>query len=294
KLEEVVKEAIKKKFLVYGLSEHCPRYRIQDLYPEESHLQPSDLSKTFSEFVIEARRLQEKYKSQITLLVGLESENITSSSTTEIRNLVSQYNLDYWVGSVHHVNETPIDTDLETFEIALSKSAISNSHTEGNANSLEENLFASYFDAQYQVLKDLKPMVVGHFDVIRIHRPNFELTDFLRKKIERNIEFVVEYGGLFEINAAGFKKSQLQCAYPQRDILKLIIEKGGKLTISDDCHGPQAVGMNYHKLYDYLKEFNINELYYLDIDFEKPKEGRKVVVKVMRNVLELDFWNGEF
>ncbi|CAG8665158.1 24188_t:CDS:10 [Gigaspora margarita] len=34
-LEEIVKEAIKKKFLVYGLSEHCPRYRIQDLYPEE-------------------------------------------------------------------------------------------------------------------------------------------------------------------------------------------------------------------------------------------------------------------
>ncbi|CAG8839731.1 22525_t:CDS:2, partial [Gigaspora margarita] len=250
-----------------------------------SHLQPSDLSKTFSEFVMEARRLQEKYKSQITLLVGLESENITNSSTTEIQNLISQYHLDYLVGSVHHVHETPIDFDLETFEIALSKS-------EGNVNSAEENLFASYFDAQYQILKDLKPMVVGHFDVIRIYRPNVELTDFLYKKIERNIEFVVEYGGLFEINSAGFKK--LQCAYPQRDILKLIIEKGGKLTISDDCHSPQSVGMNYHELYDYLKEFNINELYYLDIDLEKPKEDRKVVVKVMKNVLELDFWNGKF
>ncbi|RIB01178.1 histidinol-phosphatase [Gigaspora rosea] len=292
KLEEIVQEAIKKKFLVYGLSEHCPRYRIQDLYPEESHLQPSDLSKTFSEFVTEARRLQEKYKSQITLLVGLESEYITNSSTTEIQNLVSQYNLDYFVGSVHHVHETPIDYDLKTFEIALSKSAISNNYTEGSVNSAEENLFASYFDSQYQILKDLKPMVVGHFDVIRIFRQNFELTDFLYKKIERNIEFVVEYGGLFEINTAGFKK--IQCAYPQRDILKLIIEKGGKLTISDDCHTPQSVGMNYHKLYDYLKEFNINELYYLDIDLEKPKEDRKVVVKVIKNVLELDFWNGKF
>ncbi|CAG8758325.1 7107_t:CDS:2, partial [Racocetra persica] len=292
KLEEIVIEAIKKKFLVYGLSEHCPRYRVQDLYPEESHLQPSDLSKTFSEFVIEARRLQEKYKSQITLLVGLETENITSSSTTEIKNLISQHDLDYLVGSIHHVHETPIDLDLETFEIALSKSASSNNLIESNVvNSLEENLFASYFDSQYQLLKDLKPMVVGHFDVIRIFRPNFELTDFLIKKIERNIELVVEYGGLFEINSAGFKK--LQCAYPQRDIFKLIIEKGGKLTISDDCHSPQSVGMNYHKLYDYLKEFNINDLYYLDIDLEKPKQDRKVVVKVMKNVLDHDFWNGE-
>ncbi|CAG8489305.1 1352_t:CDS:2 [Racocetra fulgida] len=292
KLEEIVIEAIKKKFLVYGLSEHCPRYRVQDLYPEESHLQPSDLSKTFSEFVIEARRLQEKYKSQITLLVGLETENITSSSTTEIKNLISQYDLDYLVGSIHHVHETPIDFDLETFEIALSKSASSNNLTESNVvNSLEENLFASYFDSQYQLLKDLKPMVVGHFDVIRIFRPSFELTDFLVKKIERNIELVVEYGGLFEINSAGFKK--LQCAYPQRDIFKLIIEKGGKLTISDDSHSPQSVGVNYRKLYDYLKEFNINDLYYLDIDLEKPKQDRKVDVKVMKNVLDHDFWNGE-
>ena len=34
-LEDVVLSAIKKGFLVYGLSEHMPRYRSQDLYPEE-------------------------------------------------------------------------------------------------------------------------------------------------------------------------------------------------------------------------------------------------------------------
>lgn len=34
-LEQVVQEAIKKGFKTYGLTEHCPRYRQQDLYPEE-------------------------------------------------------------------------------------------------------------------------------------------------------------------------------------------------------------------------------------------------------------------
>ena len=34
-LEEVVLEAIRKGFLVYGLTEHVPRYRQADLYPEE-------------------------------------------------------------------------------------------------------------------------------------------------------------------------------------------------------------------------------------------------------------------
>lgn len=34
-LEEVVQEAIRKGFTTFGLSEHIPRYRAVDLYPEE-------------------------------------------------------------------------------------------------------------------------------------------------------------------------------------------------------------------------------------------------------------------
>lgn len=37
-LEEVVLEAIRQKFKVYGLSEHVPRYRLEDFYPEEVRL----------------------------------------------------------------------------------------------------------------------------------------------------------------------------------------------------------------------------------------------------------------
>jgi len=34
-LEKMVQEAISKRFLVFGLTEHVPRYRKIDLYPEE-------------------------------------------------------------------------------------------------------------------------------------------------------------------------------------------------------------------------------------------------------------------
>lgn len=34
-LESVVEAAIQKGFIIYGLSEHMPRYRTCDLYPEE-------------------------------------------------------------------------------------------------------------------------------------------------------------------------------------------------------------------------------------------------------------------
>jgi histidinol-phosphatase (PHP family) len=34
-LEDVVKEALNQGFEIYGLTEHAPRYRAEDLYPEE-------------------------------------------------------------------------------------------------------------------------------------------------------------------------------------------------------------------------------------------------------------------
>lgn len=34
-LEDVIQEAMRKRFRVYGLTEHVPRYRKVDLYPEE-------------------------------------------------------------------------------------------------------------------------------------------------------------------------------------------------------------------------------------------------------------------
>jgi len=34
-LEDVIQEAIRQKFQLYGLTEHVPRYREVDLYPEE-------------------------------------------------------------------------------------------------------------------------------------------------------------------------------------------------------------------------------------------------------------------
>jgi histidinol-phosphatase (PHP family) len=34
-LEDVVLEAVRQGFEVYGLTEHVPRYRDEDLYPEE-------------------------------------------------------------------------------------------------------------------------------------------------------------------------------------------------------------------------------------------------------------------
>jgi histidinol-phosphatase (PHP family) len=59
---------------------------------------PADLQNMFEDFVKEARHLQEKYKDQICLIVGLETEVIREDSFDRIRKLKKDLKLDYLVG----------------------------------------------------------------------------------------------------------------------------------------------------------------------------------------------------
>ncbi|KAI8096226.1 polymerase/histidinol phosphatase-like protein [Halteromyces radiatus] len=280
-LEQVVQQAIEKKFKIYGLTEHMPRFDQTELYPEEleASCTPETLFTTFDAFVTEAKRLRTKYKHQIELLIGSEIEYIHPNYTTHVNSLQQQWTLDYIVGSLHHIGSIPIDYSPELYQQALL--------------SLAQNdiviLFEKYFDEQWEMLSTVQPQVVGHFDLVRIFATQEQsLTAFnatsVWRRIERNIDYVISYGGLFEINSRAWKKG-LQDAYPQRDIIKMIQSKGGKFTLSDDCHGPNDVGMYYDKLYDYLTQLDIKTIHYLSLD-----DNRQLITKEHSQILDDPFW----
>ncbi|GAN02006.1 histidinol-phosphatase [Mucor ambiguus] len=279
-LEDVVKEAIRKGFHAYGLSEHMPRYAESELYPEEveANCTPKTLETTYANFQVEAKRIQQLYKDQISIVIGAEIEFINKDYAQHVHHLRNAHRADYVVGSLHHVNSTPIDFSPELYAEALSQAK----------NSLKE-LYIRYFDEQHVMLQSVQPEVVGHFDLIRIFADQSIADKTLSEpevweRVIRNIELVVKYGGLFEINSRSWKKGLLD-AYPQRDIIKAILERQGKFTLSDDCHGPNDVGLFYEKLPAYLKENHINTIYYLAYN----QEG-KTVVKEHDNILDDVFW----
>ncbi|KAJ1678976.1 hypothetical protein EV182_002978 [Spiromyces aspiralis] len=276
-LGDVIASAIDKKFHTIGLSEHVPRLRTQDLYPEESHLTPAHLAQTFDAYVQKARQYQVSFRDRINILVGAETEYINPELLALVEGLRARHVLDYLVGSVHHVREIPIDFDERTYLQALD--ACGRSY---------DSLFSEYFDAQYELITKLRPEVIGHFDVIRIFAPISEMSfsdrPLVWNKIVRNIQAAVEYGALFEINSRAWKKG-LPGAYPQRDVIEELKRQGAKFTISDDSHSPDQVGLHYVELYSYLKELGITELYYLARD-----DSRGVVVKSMPNALDHPFW----
>jgi histidinol-phosphatase (PHP family) len=182
-LEEIIQAAIAKGFHTFSLTEHIPR-PFEDFYPGEanSHTVES-LSKLFDDFIVEAHRLRDTFSSKIQILIGFESEYIRPSTLQLIRGILDKYTFDFFMGSIHHTHTIPIDYDRVMYEQARDK-----------AGGTDERLFEDYFDSQLEMLQELRPPVVGHFDLIRL------------EKIQRNLEYVASYGGLLELNSSGLRK----------------------------------------------------------------------------------------
>lgn len=76
----------------------------------------------------------------------------------------------------------------------------------------------------------------------------------------------------------------------------MIRSLGGRFVLSDDSHGPHAVGLNYNRLFTFLREdVKLKELYYLQrtdgVGGGKSRGGRNVqVVRVPDPWWEDPFW----
>ncbi|KAJ3223901.1 histidinolphosphatase [Clydaea vesicula] len=283
-------------------SEHIPRFSNKDLYPDESELTYQDLIERFNKFIKRARELKLKYKNEITLLIGMETEYIVDNKKDKeiedkvifatINEYKIKYCLDYVVGSendaylVHHGNGYPIDYSSEKYNLAENFLASADLNVENSEYAKTKNLIKIYFQHQYQVIKNLnKPDVIGHFDLCRIFRKDFKFDQEILQQININLDLIKKKDLLIEINSRAWKKN-LDSAYPFKDILRLMIEKDIKFTLSDDAHGPDDVGMHYDKLYQYLNLMNINRVYSIEVNVNTGLKS----YQPYHNILENQFW----
>jgi len=214
------------------------------------------------DFYPEAVRLREKYASQIQILIGFESEWIRPSSLKLIQTLLGKHTFDFFVGSVHHVHTIPIDFDRPKYEDARIK-----------AGGTDERLFEDYFDSQYSMLRAIRPPVVGHFDLIRLlsdeREEGFKRWDGVWKRIQRNLEYVVWYGGVLELNSSALRKGMSE-PYPCLEICEAFLRIGGRFTLSDDSHSVDQVGTNYRRLLEFIRRAEIPDIYFV----ERGPQGR--------------------
>lgn len=292
KLDDIVELAYKKGFTVFCLTEHMPRLHDKYLYPEEIEkgYTVDDLKANFRRYLVHALQLKQKYTGKMAVLVGFEVEGIDSDHIDYASQILQDPTIDMMVGSVHYVNQIPIDFSPSLWLEA--RNSVSEKTT--------RSLYKAYFELQYEVIQKLHPQVVGHFDLIRLFEPREDdpttgkhSDDLVLEHdwpevwqlIVRNIKTVVAYGGMFEVNSAAIRKGWTT-PYPKRDIADAIVQNGGKFCLSDDSHGLAQIGLNFHKSWDYIKQLGVENIYHLDL-----VNGNTILRE--KNVLELDkseFW----
>ncbi|MDD9965384.1 MAG: histidinol-phosphatase [Myxococcales bacterium] len=253
KLADVVRTAVERGFTHYGLSEHCPRDRQQDLYPGEEDLGPSGLLQLFEEYMDEARRLQEVAAGQLNVLVGFETEHLPSDTWLDrMQGLRAELAPDYIVGSVHDVEGTWVDFSPEMTRAAA------------DAAGGFEALHVKYFEAVADLATRLQPQVVGHIDLVR--KFDGEHAGFGPRAMaacERALEATRAVGAVLDVNPGAHRRG-LSPIYPLPAILHRARAMGVGVTLGDDGHGPHDVGVGLDACMRAIAEAGYTEVCYFE------------------------------
>ncbi len=123
-----------------------------------------------------------------------------------------------------------------------------------------EGLYCRYFDQQYEMIEQLQPAVIGHFDLIKLFDKDFGTTlrrPAVQERVTRNLHKIRDLDLILDLNLAGFDKTP-QEQYPNRNILKQAGELGIAIVPGDDSHGVATVGRHFQEGLVVLEEVGGN------------------------------------
>ena len=258
-LDEVVARYAQLGFEWVCLTEHMPTENPALMAPDEAAegYDVPRLQARFDSYFSRARQLAEQYRGRMDILVGFETESY-SGYAAEIATLISRFQPDMLVGSVHHLYDILFDGSASHYQQALARA--------GNIT----QLYCDYFDAQLALIERFEPAVIGHFDLIRIHDPDYPdrwEIPAIRNRAIRNLERIKALDLILDLNMRALVKGASE-PYISRPWLEYAINNDIAVVPGDDSHGIANVGM---KLEDGVAQFRALGG---NTDWRKPQRGR--------------------
>ncbi|MBC2703304.1 histidinol-phosphatase [Desulfobacula sp.] len=242
-LEDIILRYIELGFTKVGITEHVPPMNDNFLFPDEkkANLTAVDIHKRFGNYFNELNALKNKYASKIKIFAGMETETCTGYAD-HMNKLISTFQPDYIVGSVHHIDDIYFDYSKEDYD-----------RTAGVCGSYDA-MYEKYFDLQYEMIKTLKPFIVGHFDLIRIYDEDYKkrlLHPKIKKKIIRNLTLIKSLNLVMDFNLRPLARGEKE-PYITSSILKNVKEMGIRVVPGDDSHGVSEAGLHVDKAIEIL------------------------------------------
>ena len=213
-IEEMIQKAIEKHFTVLGFSEHA--YVPFDdccMSPESTE-----------EYIQEVRRLQEKYKDQIAIYLGLEQDAGYRDPHPEV--------YDYRIGSAHYLHHNgeyiSVDYDCPT--------ALKLIHE------WYEDDFLAYAKAYYDGLMQMKDWqevdIIAHLDLLMKYNEDesfYSFTDSRYINLACDCIDALSHK-IFEVNTGAIARGYRKTPYPEKHLLQYMKEKNIQICLNSDCH----------------------------------------------------------
>lgn len=228
--EDYVMAALNKKMTAIGFSAHVPITLANAWNMKQEKA---------DDYFAEIARLKQKYKNQIEIYCGLEIDYLG----TENKDFIAPYiaKADYTIGSVHYVYDEvsakyySIDgseEDVREAFIALSK---------GDHQVCVE----AYYHELIRVVREFKPNIVGHLDVIKKRNKNAiyfnESSVWYRNLLRQVLDEIKLSGAILEVNTGGMSRGFIKDIYPSSWILHECYKKQIPIVISSDAHKPEDI-----------------------------------------------------
>ena len=237
--EEVVLSAIQKGFSSLGFSGHG--YTDFDL---------SYCMQDIDGYRAEIRRLQEKYKKDIQIYLGVEEDAFC---------LVDRKQYDYIIGSAHYMRfgkrYFAVDgyEDLQRCLARFDRDPVA--------------LAETYYRSFCEYIHFRKPDIIGHFDLMtkfdEKHTPQFLCNEAYHRIAEQYIAEAAKSGCIFEVNTGAISRGYRTTPYPHENLLHVLKKQGARLILSADSHHKDTIDCNFAETKKYLRDMGFTQLYTL-------------------------------
>ena len=179
----------------------------------------------------EIRRLKNRYKDEIDILLGAEVDLLFDVSEAS--------DCEYIIGSTHSFG---IDGEAFSVDDTPEKlEALCEEHFSGDYYKMTK----AYYELESTVIETLDPDFIGHFDIVSKFNGGNRYWDEEDKRYLGAALSALEYlsasGIPFEINTAAYYRGMRDEFYPRTTLLKALKGFGGRIVISSDAHNRDKI-----------------------------------------------------
>ena len=209
---------------------------------------------SFREYIRSVRQTRDLLSDSLRVYIGLEWDHISSPACFS-------EDFDHIIGSVHHVITSghfiSVDESAECTKKALHR------YYHDDALLLAESYFS-----QYQILAEIPEVdIIGHFDLITKFDESHHIfpTDSSRymQAATDALDLLIRKDKIFEVNTGAMSRGYRTVPYPSVPILREIILRGGRVTVSSDAHQASAVAYGFDLAEELLQQLGCREIWEL-------------------------------